>query len=127
MRHARAHYVHVVCTSGHPLWQYSKQPIIYSTLISTHVNPHQSSRTQSCCCGSHTASWQNHHRSMRRHPWTCFEPAVTPDWLPTKGCNQFSLSKLIREPQKKKVNRQKADWPQFSDVLHSSRNTPEAT
>lgn len=59
MRRARAHYVHVVCTSGHPLWQCSQQPIIYSTLISTHVNPHQSSHARGYCCGSHTARWQD--------------------------------------------------------------------
>lgn len=75
MCRAWAHYVHVGCTSGHPLWQCSEQPIIYSTLISTHVNAHQSSHAQGCCCGSHPASWQRA-RAAEEEPllgliWTC--------------------------------------------------------
>lgn len=107
MRCARAHYVHVVCTSGHPLWQCCKQPIIYSTLISTHVNPHQSSRAWGYCCGRHTASWQSHLRKMKGHSWAWFEPAITPGRSRRKGCNQLSLSELIKKSQKIKVNRHK--------------------
>lgn len=82
MCHAWVHYVHVVCTSGHPLWQCSKQPIIYSTLISTHVNPHQSSHERGYCCGSHTASWQNirttYEKTLLGLIWTCHHTRQVP-------------------------------------------------
>lgn len=113
MRCARAHYVHVVCTSGHPLWQCCKQPIIYSTLISTHVNPHQSSRAVGYCCGSHTASWQNHLRRTRGHSGLDLDLPSQQPGFPRKGCSQLSLSELIKKSQKKKVNRHEADRPQL--------------
>lgn len=82
MCHAWAHYVHVGCTSGHPLWQCSKQPIIYSTLISTHVNPHRSSRTRGRCCGSHTAGWQDtrteREKTLLGSVWTCHDTRQAP-------------------------------------------------
>lgn len=125
MRCARAHYVHVVCTSGHPLWQCCKQPIIYSTLISTHVNPHQSSQAWGYCYGSHTASWQNHLRRMGGHAWAWFEPAIIPGRFPEKGLQPALLSELIKKSQKKKVNRHNADRPQLF-YFTCPRNTPEA-
>lgn len=82
MCRARAHYVHVGCTSGHPLWQCSEQPIIYSTLISTHVNPHQSSPAQGDCCGSHAASWQDtqceQEETLLGLIWTCHHTRQVP-------------------------------------------------
>lgn len=120
MRHARAHYVHVVCTSGHPLWRCSKQPIIYSTLISTHVNPHQSSHSQGYHCGSHTASWQDMWRKYKKQLlgliWTCRHTTAGP---PSPDCNQLSPSKPITELEKKKVIRQIADWPRCFDSLQA--------
>lgn len=90
MCRAWAHYVHVVCTSGHPLWQCSKRPIIYSTLISTHVNPHQSSHARGYCCGSHTASWQNirakYEKTLLGLIWTCHRTRqVPPEWAVTSS------------------------------------------
>lgn len=113
MCRAWAHYVHVACTSGHPLWQCSKQPIIYSTLISTHVNPHQSSALGVPVVAAIQQAGRTHEPSTRRHFWAQSEPAITPGRFPRTGCNQLSLSTLIREPQKKKVNRQEADWLHF--------------
>lgn len=103
MRCARAHYVHVVCTSGHPLWQCCKQPIIYSTLISTHVNPHQSSQAWGYCCGSHTASWQNHLRRMSGHSWAWFEPAIKPGRFPWKrAATSAPFQNWSRSPRRKR-------------------------
>lgn len=103
MRCARAHYVHVVCTSGHPLWQCCKQPIIYSTLISTHVNPPQSSQASGYCCVSRTASWQNHLKRMRGHSWGWFEPAITAGrFPPEKAATSSPFQSWSRSSERKR-------------------------
>lgn len=128
MRHARAHYVHVVCTSGHPLWRCSKQPIIYSTLISTHVNPHQSSHSQGYRCGSHTASWQDTGRKYKKQLlgliWTCRHATAGP---PSPDCNQLSPSQPIIELQEKKVIGQTCRPAKMLWFFTGFGSTPEAT
>ena len=85
MGRAWAHYIHVVCTSGHPLWQCSEQPIIYSTLISTHVNPHQSSTLGVPVVAAIQQAGRTHEPSTRRHFWARYELAITPGRLPQNG------------------------------------------
>lgn len=102
MCHAWTHYIHGVCTSGHPLWRCSKQPIIYSTLISTHVNPHQSSHARGDCCGSHTASWQSTRGEPEKTLLGMIRTCRQTRRAPPKGLQPALLSKLIRGPKGKR-------------------------
>lgn len=124
MCHAWTHYIHGVCTSGHPLWRCSKQPIIYSTLISTHVNPHQSSHARGDCCGSHTASWQSTRGEPEKTLLGMIRTCRQTRRAPPKGLQPALLSKLIRGAQREKVSRRGADWPRFGP-LPGPRNTPK--
>lgn len=120
MHHARAHYVHIVCTSGHLLWRCSKQPIIYSTLISTHVNLHQSSHSACHCYGIHIISWQDKWAQGKKRQ-TCFDLNLPSQHgrSPLVLIYQLSLSNPINKLKKKKVIRQIADWPGFYDSLQN--------
>lgn len=124
MCHAWAHYVHVVCTSGHPLRQCSKQPIIYSTLISTHVNPHQSSHAQGDCCGSHTASWQNirseHEKTLLGMIRTCHQTRRAP---PERAATS-SAFKTDQGAQREKVSRRGAGRPRLCPLRSAGSPRP---
>lgn len=112
-------------TSGHPLWQCSEQPIIYSTLISTHVNPHQSSPAQGGCVAAVQRAGRAHGASRRRHSGLELNLPSHQAGSPRQGCNQLSLSKPIRGPRRKRsagrelIGHNARSFPR-------PRNTPEA-
>lgn len=122
---AQAHHTHVGRTSGHPLWQCSEQPIIYSTLISTHVNPHQSSPAQGDCGGSHTASWQDARPCRRRHFWAWSEPAMASGRLPTRAATSSPFPSRPGAQRKRSTGSKLLGCNSWSSPR--PRNTPEAT
>lgn len=132
MHHARTHYVHIVCTSGHLLWRCSRRPITYSTLISTHVNLHQSSHSACYCYGIHIISWQDKWAKKKKQKqkgkqqlW--FEPAVAPRQVPFSPDLPALPFKSYQLTEEEKGHQADSWLARMLWFFTRCRSTPEAT